>query len=80
MTKQRFSVALTSLAVATPEQLSQDWFRLWETEFAPKLIAEFRAMPLIAEIIELISDEPSTHAKMGERIANLLKRIEIKLE
>ena len=76
---QRFQIDFDLLAEQTPESIAARWRTLWETEFVPKLIAEFRNAPRTLRTYELLCEHTSTHATMQERRTILLQWLEPKL-
>ncbi len=76
LTAQRFQIDFAKFDSQTPEILAARWHSLWEAEFVPKLIAEFRHDPHTLRTLELLRDNETTHATMRERRTTLLELLE----
>ena len=76
LAKQRFQIDFAKFDSQTPEALAAAWHLLWEAEFVPKLIAEFRTDPRTLRTFELLRDNETTHATMQERRTMLLEWLE----
>ena len=76
---QRFQIDFDKLADESPGDIAARWRTQWESEFVPKLVAEFRNHPRTLRTFELLTDNNSTHATMQERRTILLQWLEPKL-
>ncbi|MBS0206690.1 MAG: UvrD-helicase domain-containing protein [Planctomycetes bacterium] len=73
---QRFQISFASFQDQTAESLAAGWRSRWETEFVPKLVAEFRASGPTEHLFELLRDNQPTHPTMMERRLVLLEWLE----
>ena len=73
---QRFQIDFDKLADESPDDIAARWRTQWETEFVPKLVAEFRNHPRTSLTFELLRENTSTHATMQERRTTLLQWLE----
>ncbi|MEK6261379.1 MAG: UvrD-helicase domain-containing protein [Planctomycetota bacterium] len=73
---QRFQIDFAKFDSQTPETLTAAWRSLWEAEFVPKLIAEFRAAPSTLRTFELLREHETTAPAMKERRLVLLEWLE----
>jgi ATP-dependent helicase/nuclease subunit A len=62
--------------ISAAEALAAAWRSLWEREFVPKLIAEFRAGSHMLRTFELLRDNVTTAPQMKERRLVLLEWLE----
>ena len=72
LVEQRFQITFEDFVNQTPETLAADWRTRWQTEFIPKLIADFRQSPATQHLFELLSENMPAHPTMVERRAALL--------
>ena len=73
---QRFQISFPSFQDQTAESIAAAWRSRWETEFVPKLVAEFRAAGPTVHLFELLRDNQPTHPTMMERRIVLLECLE----
>lgn len=71
LTRQRFQIDFSRFLSMTPDDLVAHWLEKWQTEFVPRLVADFRSSPLIDQVLELIQSSPSKNKVMMDRLANL---------
>ena len=76
---QRFQIDFDKLADESPDDIAARWRTQWESEFVPRLVAEFRNHPRTLRTFGLLTDNNSTHATMQERRTILLQWLEPKL-
>ena len=73
---QRFQIDFDKLADESPDDIAARWRTQWESEFVPKLVAEFRNHPRTMLTFELLRENTSTHTTMQERRTTLLQWLE----
>ena len=76
LAKQRFQIDFAKFDAQTPEALAAAWHSQWETEFVPKLIAEFRTASSTLRTFELLRENETTAPAMKERRLVLLEWLE----